>query len=91
VMLLGAKKYKKNDWRVRGDKHHLEHIRDHLDAYEKNPTLESLDDLTHAATRCMMLSQSLIENHKKEYITHVSQRGIPRPQQTNSSEFKLGA
>ena len=90
-MLLGAKKYKKNDWRVRGDKHHLQHIRDHLDAYEKTPTLASLDDLTHAATRCMMLAQSLIDNNKKDYITNVSKRGIPRPQQTISTEFKLGA
>ena len=90
-MLLGAKKYKKNDWRTRGDKHHLEHIRDHLDAYEKNPTLESIDDLTHAATRCMMLAQSLIENNQKEYIINVSERGLPRPQQTHSSEFKLRA
>lgn len=68
VMIEGKEKYKKDDWETRSVDHHLEHIRAHLDSYDKNRDFNHLYDLTHAMTRCMMLTQALINKSPNEYM-----------------------
>jgi hypothetical protein len=67
VILEGKKKYPKDDWQERPLEHHLSHIRKHLDDYEKNPCFDNLEDLTHACTRIMMITTTLINNNIHDY------------------------
>ena len=60
TMMLGSKKYPKEDWKERSIEHHLEHIFDHLDNFKADPSLKKLEDLTHATCRCMMLCEKII-------------------------------
>lgn len=91
VFLEGRKKYKKNDWRdPKRINHHLEHIRKHLDNFEKNmDSLSTLDDLTHAATRCIMLAQAQIDTNKQGYIKNVSKYGLPRITEVDPDQFRM--
>lgn len=67
VIFEGKKKYPKDDWQERPLEHHLSHIRKHLDDYEENPCFDNLEDLTHACTRIMMITTTLINNNIHDY------------------------
>ena len=77
VMIEGKKKYPKDNWNERPLKHHLSHIRKHLDDYEANPCFSNLEDLTHACTRIIMITSSLINNNIEEYGKHVARLEQP--------------
>ena len=85
TMMEGKKKYPKNNWLERDPKEHLNHIRKHLDDYEQDPCIAKLEDLTHAATRIIMLGEQLINQNIYEYAI----RGIPDPKEVDASQFKL--
>ena len=88
VMLEGKKKYKRDDWEDRPINHHLEHIRAHLDKFEKEPIFSNYEELTHAATRCIMLAQAQINKNNHEYKRQVLKEGLPTPKNIDFNEFK---
>ena len=89
TMMDGKNKYPKNNWLERDPKEHMSHIRKHLDNYEKNPCLDNLEDLTHAATRIIMVAEQLISENIYDYTTRASRHGLPSPKEVDASEFKL--
>jgi hypothetical protein len=61
TMLEGKKKYPKDNWAQRDDIEHIKHIFNHLVDFAGDDSLKKLEDLTHATTRCMMLTQKFIQ------------------------------
>jgi hypothetical protein len=66
VIADGREKYKKDDWETRSINHHLEHIKAHINNFDKKRDISNLEDLTHTATRCIMLSQAILNKHKND-------------------------
>lgn len=77
VICEGEGTHKKNEWRTVGITTHIKHIDDHFELFKKFYGAEnklnarSIENLSHATTRCLMSLQLIIEE-RSEFMEKIN-------------------